>query len=189
MVTIRRNTFETNSSSTHSICIPKNIDISTLPKSIKFYFGDFGWEESQANQAAYLYTAICNLYYDDEESKDRTNAINKLKYTLDKYKIEYWFAPIKMVKYDFGKKDCRYYEDVGSIDHCSELYEFLECVLNDEEMLIRYLIGGEVYTGNDNCCGSWYDDEDCNGGFSMRDCELAYDKPNQEQYDYFYKGN
>jgi hypothetical protein len=43
MKQIRKGVFETNSSSTHSICIAKD-DGLTIPKSLHFDFGEFGWE-------------------------------------------------------------------------------------------------------------------------------------------------
>ena len=46
MKIIRKNVFETNSSSTHSISISKLNDY-ILPKEINFTFGEFGWEFSK----------------------------------------------------------------------------------------------------------------------------------------------
>lgn len=40
---IRRGCFETNSSSTHAICIATD-DVLNIPKDIHFGFDDFGWE-------------------------------------------------------------------------------------------------------------------------------------------------
>ena len=40
---IRQSVFETNSSSTHSICIATDTTID-FPKSLHFEFGEFGWE-------------------------------------------------------------------------------------------------------------------------------------------------
>lgn len=40
MKTIRSNVFETNSSSTHSIAIPKNCSETNY---ISFHIGEFGW--------------------------------------------------------------------------------------------------------------------------------------------------
>ena len=43
---IRQGVFETNSSSTHAICISKDHDTSKLklPDSVSFDHGEFGWE-------------------------------------------------------------------------------------------------------------------------------------------------
>ena len=54
---IRKGTFETNSSSTHSLAIPK--DSVKYPKSISFHLGEFGWGWEEEDPADYLYTAIC----------------------------------------------------------------------------------------------------------------------------------
>ena len=42
MRTVRYNTFETNSSSTHSLAVPKKVE--HIPSDVRFHFGDFGWE-------------------------------------------------------------------------------------------------------------------------------------------------
>lgn len=41
---IRKSVFETNSSSTHAICITKKKDNYKLPDHIDFEFGEFGWD-------------------------------------------------------------------------------------------------------------------------------------------------
>ena len=41
MISIRYNTFETNSSSTHSLAVPKKVE--HIPSDVRFHFGDFGW--------------------------------------------------------------------------------------------------------------------------------------------------
>lgn len=59
---IRKSVFETNSSSTHAICITKKKDNYKIPKHIDFEFGEFGWEcdeyHDTRNKASYLITAI-----------------------------------------------------------------------------------------------------------------------------------
>ena len=84
------------------------------------------------------------------------------------------------------------YLDNGYVDHGDELAEFLDIILSNEDLLMRYLFGDStVYTGNDN------QDNDPSG------CNIAeaeyYDwgankwMPNPyhdtENYEYFYKGN
>lgn len=134
---IRRGVFETNSSSIHSISISK--ESATIGKSIYFGIGEFGWEEGVASPADYLYTAI--LCQDDYE-----DYLDKLKEFLDKNHIQYNFEKPKWCGYD-GMR----YLDNGHLDHGCELREFLDAVLNDDDMLTRYLFGdSHVYTGNDN---------------------------------------
>ena len=66
MIKIRQNVFETNSSSTHSIAIPKECDTSRL-SHIVFGFGKFGWEKDEVDPINYLYTGIMDAY---EEQAD-----------------------------------------------------------------------------------------------------------------------
>ena len=62
---IRRSVYETNSSSTHAICISKNNDYKKRDY-IEFETGEFGWEwdtyETVHSKASYLITAILNGY-------------------------------------------------------------------------------------------------------------------------------
>ena len=41
---VRKNVFETNSSSTHSICVTKNNIVDEKQNHIEFTIGEFGWE-------------------------------------------------------------------------------------------------------------------------------------------------
>ena len=64
MKTIRSNVFETNSSSTHSIAIPKNCETNNF---ISFHVGDFGWGWEEVDPADYFYTAIYETSNTEEE--------------------------------------------------------------------------------------------------------------------------
>jgi len=63
----RINTFETNSSSTHAICITKERNIIVLPDKINFKLTDYGREfqvlREVDEKASFLYTAIMYLNY------------------------------------------------------------------------------------------------------------------------------
>lgn len=179
---IRNMVFETNSSSTHSIAISKKKPV--IGKYIHFGIGEFGWENDCADTADYLYTAIL-------EQRNPSELLDKLKEILDKHSIEYKFEEPRYKKSAYGDYE---YLDYGYIDHSYELGEFLDAVLNNEDLLMRYLFGNStVYTGNDN------QDSDPSG------CDIAneyywteengdyVEKPNpyhdSVNYDYFYKGN
>lgn len=196
MIQIRNNVFETNSSSTHSICISKKP--APIGNYVSFHLGNYGWEEGEANIRDYLYTAImCHDYYIKhypEYAKDMEPLLPKLKDILDKNGIRY------DLEYPF-------YDEDGwpnfDIDHDNETYDFVEAVINDEDMLMRTLFNADsvVYTGNDN---RWWGEDD------MPMCDVAaeynfvkngedwewkktgnwghpyYDPDN---FDYFYKGN
>lgn len=152
MIQIRRNVFETNSSSTHSLAIPKGLNAEKYKgRSISFCIGEFGWEFAEQNPADYLYTAIYDCYYNDEE--EINNKIQKLKDTLNKYGIHYDLGDVTLTKevssYD-GKQHV--YLENGYIDHGGELREFLDAVFASDDTLLGFIFEGLVFTGNDNCC-------------------------------------
>lgn len=180
---IRKGTFETNSSSTHSIAISKNkINIPT-GSYINFRIGEYGWEENEYNFPSYMYTSL--LYNNDVEG------LEKLKSILDKWEVRYNFQKPKWVYW--GDNQEEKYLDNGYIDHGSETFSIMREILNDEDLLARALFGdSSVYTGNDNssendsmcrCADEYYYDWDDN--------EKKKLNPNHdsEHYDYFFKGN
>ena len=179
---IRKGTFETNSSSTHSIAISKNkVEIPT-GSYINFRIGEYGWEENEYNFPSYMYTSL--LYNKDKES------IEKLKSILDKWGIKYNFQNPKWTYW--GDNQEEKYLDNGYIDHGSETFSIMRVILNDEDLLARALFGDStVYTGNDN---SSEEDSMCYcAGKKCWDYEnnKYIQNPNHdsEHYDYFFKGN
>ena len=192
MINIRQGVFESNSSSCHSICISKTPVKNCDNRTINFRLSDFGWsEETCYNTEDYLYTAIVcsNLTPIEVEMY-----LDKLKKILDKHNIHYSFEPYKVVHSEYGdyctcerENSCR----VG-IDNAGEVLPLVDKLLDDENLLMRYLFGDSViYTGNDNSC-----EPD-----SMCYCadETVWDptghylvsNPNHcpSKYDYFFKGN
>ena len=119
---IRRSVFETNSSSTHAICITK--DGYKKRDYIEFYISEFGWEcdvyRDAHSRASYLITAIF------DQTKDYTDEkLQQLKNILDSNNIEYIIPTpeVKLWEYD-GK--IRYYYDIdGYIDHSEDTREFI----------------------------------------------------------------
>lgn len=136
---IRRGVFETNSSSTHAICITKESVIEKdFPNHVTFTHGEFGWETVEYSdlwsKASYLYEAICCCY--EEEQKEEV--INNITETLNGYGITCDFEPDREGKWSY-------------IDHGSQTIDFVEGVLEDEDKLLRYLFGNSfIVTGNDN---------------------------------------
>lgn len=189
---IRQNTFETNSSSTHSICISKNPVVDVRNKHVYFGSGEFSWStDTVTDTASYLYTAMVTAY-SPQEFREK---LEKLKNILDKYGITYDFSPVEEIKSDYTP-DYSYLvftkDRYASVDHATECIPFIESLLNDEDMLLRYLFGDScIYTGNDN--SNEYGD-DCYRAFdTIWDDEKCEDVPNykhdEEHYDYFFKGN
>jgi hypothetical protein len=179
---IRISVFETNSSSTHSICISKKpVNINT-ERVIGFKIGDYGWENDCVDIKDYLYTAIMSF-------NDRDELLKKMTDILDKNNIKYYLGKAEIHKSEYNGYT---YLDNGYIDHYDDTREFVDTALNDEAMLVRLLFGDScVYTGNDNQddvpdgCGvakhTYYDYN------SNEDIINPYH--DSENYDYFYKGN
>lgn len=165
---IRKCVFETNSSSTHSICISKEpVVLSDINgKVVSFTHGEFGWEESTYHdlwsKASYLYQAICDLY---PEGKDRSNVLDQLYSTLSECGVTCDFEPAKKDRWGFEE---------GYIDHGCETYEFVNAVLHSKNRLLRYLFGNSfIQTGNDN---TYYEDRE--------DRNIS-----ESDYEIYYKGN
>ena len=193
MKQIRQNVFETNSSSTHSIAIPKKCK---APQSVNFYIDEFGWSFDEVDPVNYFYTAI---YETSETKEEALEKIEKLKSILESHGIEYYFAKVKghTRHSDYGDKE--YFSlDYGYIDHGDELKSFVDELLNDEDKLLRFLGGGLVFTGNDNsntiekCFIKRYeeylDDYDWETNRKSK-IKNPYYMSDHKEYDWYFKGN
>ena len=143
---IRKNVFETNSSSTHAVSIFKGSNYE-IPDSIVIRPGEFGWEcreySSPEAKLSYLYTWIlCKCAtYDDSYDYDK---LKDYQYRLKSKLLE---AGVKEVEFE----KCGGYWDEGYIDHSEDLYpEDLEAIL--EDYFLDYVFNPDSYieTGNDN---------------------------------------
>ena len=142
MAKIRRGCFETNSSSVHTICIsPKDIMPNDYPSIVYFEGGRFGWEYDEFwdvnSKAAYLLTMIVGIYgLDTNEEREATDKIVNM---LSEEGIECNFDYIDFYRHD------------AYIDHVEDWTEFLPQIINNKDLLFRYLFGDSVViTGNDN---------------------------------------
>lgn len=173
MINIRKNVFETNSSSTHSICISRAP--AKWGTSIVFSIGEYGWEnDTVSDTASYLYTGIF-------EMNNWKEYLDRLAEILTDHNVEYVFLPPR---------------DGGYIDHGCELRDLIEDLLNDEDKLCRFLFGDSViYTGNDNDGGDepklcdasdeYYYTHDNNWNYTKNSNPYHDEK----KYEYYYKGN
>ena len=131
----RHGVFETNSSSIHSLCIPKNTPYK-VPKYVNFYLGCYSWAPDIENSPGnYLYTYLALT--------DDTERIEKLENILYKHGVEHVsFEPYR----DKDKWDVFY------IDHVSESEDWVNSLFADEEKLLRHLFtpGAVIYMTNDN---------------------------------------
>lgn len=167
---IRHGVFETNSSSVHSIAIPKELSIVDVPLFMSFRTGKFGWEFAEVDPADYFYTALYETSSNEEEFGRK---FSKLKSILDKYNINYSFkTPETHIFYWPERGTYHLVLDDGYIDHSDELGDWVDDLLNDGEKLVRFISAGKVFTGNDNC------------GTELED--LFIEDP---RYEWFYKTN
>ena len=152
-IQVRKNIFETNSSSIHSLVIGNNNEniYENLPSEIYFNGGEYGWENEVyndiENKANYLYTGIVKNNLVDE-------LVPKIKDILSKWNITPIFQETyKKVFYDNTMSDdFRNNEEFYYIDHSYALQDFLNTVCNNEELLMNFLFsdGSFIETGNDN---------------------------------------
>lgn len=166
---IRKNVFETNSSSTHAVCISKKSDIpKDFQKYVNFETDGFGWEfdvyKDTNTKANYLYTAMTQTL----DHGKRCDAEEKIKSWLGQNGIR-----------------CEFYFGRGNIDGGYELGKFVEFVLSSEDILLKYLFGDSiVVTGNDN------EDDFFDYLYELDDSEEGYHcKKDFEKYKIFEKGN
>lgn len=168
MKSIRTGVFETNSSSTHSICITKNRRCNMcLPQKLYFSCGDFGWEyktlKTPEEKASYLYSSILCIY-------DKETAEGKKSLLWDMLGAEGVECEFETPIYYGASSWC----ENASVDHAGtdDHSAFVERVLSNVGRLLRYLFSEEsfVITGNDN------------GYFDM---DIAVNYPHEE----YYKGN
>ena len=179
MKLIRKNCFETNSSSTHALVIPKKVkeDNYSLYDSLdhNYHFGREecrlcdDWDEKLAYIYIFLKLEEGSLIKDTDikKFKERTNELYKKAKELDEWACEKPL-PNDIFKVIDDDTDYNCY-----VDHYGELEEtgILEKILNDDEFLMRFLfnrdsyitIGGDEFRGyNIKTIGFQYD-YDCNG--------------------------
>ena len=155
MYKIRKNVFETNSSSTHSICITTNRRTSMChPEHVHFRCDEFGWEwrrlDTVDEKAAYLYSSMVLLLNQKELQKATEHIVD----TLYRFGITCTFDEPEYNDLGSGFRYC----SNADIDHCGadEHRSFESKTIYNEGRLIRYLFSRDsfVLTGNDNQDGS-----------------------------------
>ena len=135
MINIRHGLFETNSSSTHAICIAKKNDGLVIPQSLDFILNDFGWDEhfyyDVEDKASYFYTALYNSY--DEDIKKNFESIkNHIYEVLGKAGCECWFDRARPS--EWGE-----WMESGYIDHQNEIDPLIHKLIKNDKMLFRFL--------------------------------------------------
>ena len=143
---IRKGTFETNSSSVHSLVVCKG-DIKDIPDSIMFDLGEFGWEQSlyadRNVKATYINTALWQYFV--EWNKDKTKYYEYQKKITDILKS----CGVEASWKDIEKLDKN---DFYFVDHVTELITIINDFIETPELLIKWLCNGKslLITDNDN---------------------------------------
>lgn len=142
MKTIRNNTFETNSSSTHSITVSNthdwnyNLPITVTPE----WYGEFGWEwetwSSIEEKIAYMIRCLVSYDYTKKTLQDKVKPIQERLRNLGIY---------------FDLPTYEEWED-GYVDHEDWYQAEMEEIYNDDDTLLRFLLSNNSYIegGNDN---------------------------------------
>lgn len=165
MINIRKGLFETNSSSTHAICIGKDNHDLVIPSKLTFQVGEFGWENEiyydVTTLASYLYTALTEYY----SGKELTKHINHIYTLLGHNGCKATFIEPTVDEWGFAD---------GYIDHSEELGDFLNKVLSSDKALLRYLFSPDsfIITGNDN--EEWWGDymDELKKAYNAKDVEI-----------------
>lgn len=195
MIKIRRNTFETNSSSTHALAVPvKRLNNKELPSHIDFHLGEFGWDFVEVSSADYFYTWLFNHYKDNK--KLLSEKINELDNILREYGITATYEN----KHEFTEifdNEPYTYVGTGYIDHTEDLDEHFEKLLQHKAALIKFICVGRVFTGTDNCDDKEsamvyrdspiYEEHSYNG--KSWKCRKKKNPYYLQGYDWFFKGN
>lgn len=192
MKQIRKNVFETNSSSCHSLVISKDdYGLNNIPTYLNFDAEeDYGWEQrcldTKEEKASYLYTAMlncdtamlnCELWAQAEEFKRKLSEDFGIKIGVPEY------------------RNFRDYN--GSVDHAGELVPFIDEVLENDDKLKRFLFDtkSKIYTGNDN---ENYGESPCYVADTNEDGKYFDWEANEfrkhplydsARYEYYFKGN
>ena len=105
----RNNTFETNSSSTHVLCIPKE---ESVLHNIEELYADKDFElmsyevfTTPSEKFTALVHLICSQYYTEIESYNKTDIIEKLKELEESEERINWNSVYDMIKSDIDSKD------------------------------------------------------------------------------------
>lgn len=168
---IRIGTFETNSSSTHSICIPEDASIDKLKCPSEFIFKDqyeFGWEIDSYNdfwsKFNYLMLIFLDPYleeagikkYENPDPNKWPDIIDQIHLTKENTKgtiFEFLYNLLSdvsgddLITFNF---DVEFFD--GYVDHESEYADSFEYIMKDYDLLKKFLFSSQscVNTDNDN---------------------------------------
>lgn len=164
---IRNCTFETNSSSMHSISIMNYVNPDELNElNYHIEFGDYGWEHVEYDEPFDILTYLYTLAHCGDIDKCREHIA----------KIKEWcpncsFKEAEIEHSNFGK-GYDYFAIDGYVDHSGD-YDRDE-IFKDKERFANIVLGGLIRTSNDNCD----DYDDLMSWLTPKDAKLVIHKGN-----------
>lgn len=181
MIQIRKNVFETNSSSTHSLVISNkerayNYNLPVEGGVLTIPFGEFGWGPEllvePIEKLSYLITDRIDLYDIPEDIKDDDEAIQSLIRDSEPISeiidaIKYCCPEVEEVRFEFGDS----WNPLGYVDHQS-CGTSREDGLSIEEIVFSNKV--IIMISNDN--GDYYEDyfTDWQGNPPTKDIETLF---------------
>ena len=159
MITIRKNTFETNSSSCHSITFATGKP-TNLPKDfVLSYDGEFGWSGScylPMDKASYYMIAMILWIEDDNRFpsfEEKVEEITKRTNNLIEYARSVGVNMVLDGEMEFDEDGYDIVKDMGYIDHQSAPSEDIDCMglaKMDAEDAFNWIFNGSACVDIDN---------------------------------------
>lgn len=168
--TTRIKTFETNSSSQHSLCIMRSSakveDLDSLTYEISCDDEQYGWGydvlDTPYEILTYLWAMVnLDLYYDKD---DRTEGFSEYKELLKNW-----------------VHNCKFIEPEGDnwwIDHGYDWAYSISEIFKDRETLANIIFNGRICIWNDNVEGLWSDNDELSEKFVPHSCVKYWVKGN-----------
>ena len=181
MFSIRKGTFETNSSSTHSICVCTENEELEISEELEIDLNDydhFGWQKQTYtdldHKLAYLIVAILNCGVDFKTTGEYLDKLYDSLKTIGVTKLKVTGINIYMSS-AFEYKCIE--NDWCTIDHVDEITYFGKCCVENPELLKMFLFSDRSFinTGNDN------GDEETKNEYEEEDIPYKHES--------FFKGN
>lgn len=156
---IRNKAFETNSSSTHSICIEEENEnaiedgfITNANQKLNVAEGQFGWESdsfsSFPDKLDYLYMYLNYTEGSPNRSEITANGESLVKWLVSEFNKR--GLSIEIRKYEVNED--KWFDQEGYIDHQSIPNDELEEVIQSQKAILNFLFNCRcsVITDNDN---------------------------------------
>lgn len=171
MKQIRYGVFETNSSSVHSIAIPRE-KMLDIPSVVTVHPMEFGWDNKQYkdvnSKASYLFISILYYIRGHAELEDDVNMNIALTTMVDRFNSLFANYNVKVenkIKFKVVKYEKFCYIDMTDsyIDHGNDNPSFVKRILEDDDYFANFMFNPNtiIMTGNDNdgsCDNQVFDD-------------------------------